>query len=64
MASETPKTPNLTVTLIALIVLAGVLMLVAWFVWSLKTQKPAPTSPSPTSNLRMRLPHAGLRARA
>ena len=37
--------------LIVLIVVAGVIVLVAWFAWSFKARNTVPTSPQPTSRV-------------
>ena len=37
--------------LIVLIVVAGVMILVAWFAWSFKARSTVPTSPKPTSRV-------------
>jgi len=36
-------------TLIILLVVAAVIVLAGWFMWSYKSQKSVPTSPQPTS---------------
>ena len=38
-------------TLIVLLVVAAAMVLIGWFVWSYKSQKPVPTSPRATSQL-------------
>lgn len=38
-------------TLIILLVVAAAMVLIGWFVWSYKSQKPVPTSPRATSRL-------------
>ena len=46
-----PDKSNVGATLIILLVVAGVIVLVGWFVWSYKTTKPVPTSPKATTRL-------------